>query len=324
MINIYIFGAGGQDGSIIRSKLERSGQEIKLFLFSRQSLKIKEKNKVSFEYSIANQFDYINLVNRFIIEESPNLIFYFAAVHISSTESEENINSEEMFFSNYGLVAFIFNKCQILEIKPKFIYASSSLIFSGSEICPQNENTKREPKCNYSKQKVLTEELLINLGKKCEIPVLIPIFYNHESVNRQEKFFTKKVISFCSKKSKNLLINTDNNLTLFNKDSIIDIGYAPEYMEILLELINKDVVGSFIFSSGNPISVKLFVDNVLNFYGLSSDLILYKSMEKRFEKDLIGDNRKLISCTRITPVINGKELVYKLCCDYENYIESNK
>jgi len=322
MQNIYIFGYKGQDGMLLKLKLESSKLDIKFFLIAKDSLKIVYKNLVLKELKILNDLDYLDLIGKLIIDNRPNLIFYFAAVHLAATENEKNANISNMFFTNYALVSFVFNKCLILGYKPKFIYASSSLIFSGSDTSPQNEETSRKPKCNYARQKVLSEELLIKLGEKYEIPVLIPIFYNHESIKRKEKFFTKKIISYCSKKSKNSDISLDQKIQLFNPDSVIDMGYAPEYIDLLLKLTFSDNTGSYIFSSGRPITVKNFVNYVLEYYGLSNDIILYSSIKPRFQIQLIGDNKKLSQAIGSVPSLNNKNLVYRLCNDYENNISS--
>mgnify|MGYP001175727443 CR=1 FL=1 len=320
MQNIYIFGYKGQDGTLLKLKLESSKLDIKFFLIAKDSLKIVYKNLVLKELKILNDLDYLDLIGKLIIDNRPNLIFYFAAVHLAATENEKNANISNMFFTNYALVSFVFNRCLILGYKPKFIYASSSLIFSGSDTSPQNEKTSRKPKCNYARQKVLSEELLIKLGEKYEIPVLIPIFYNHESIKRKEKFFTKKIISYCSKKSKNNDISLDQKIQLFNPDSVIDMGYAPEYIDLLLKLTFSDNTGSYIFSSGRPITVKNFVNYVLEYYGLSKDIILYSSIKPRFQIQLIGDNKKLSQAIGSVPSLNNKNLVNRLCNDYENNI----
>ena len=322
MQNIYIFGYKGQDGSIIKSKIENIELDIKFFLFAKDSLRVVYKDSLIQELYLPNEFEYFNLVSRLIRENKPKLIFYLAAFHLSSTENENNINIGKMFFTNYALISFILNQCLILGFKPKIIYASSSLIFSGSSTFPQNEYTKREPRCNYSQHKVLSEEILIKLGKKYNIPVLVAIFYNHESIKRKEKFFTKKVISYFSKKFHNKDFSFESKLTLFNPDSIVDMGYADEYMDHLLKLTFSNNIGSYIFSSGCPMTVKSFVNYVSDYYGLSDEFISYSLMKPRFKIQLVGDNRKLTEAIGCIPTVVGKDLVNKLCNDYENYINN--
>ena len=320
MQNIFIFGYKGQDGFLLKTKLEKSGLDIKFFLLAKNSLKIVYKNSVVRELKFVDQLDYLNIVSKLISENKPDIISYLAAVPPSSPENEADTNSQQLLFTNYALTSFILNKCLILGFKPKFIYASSSLVFSGSMTSPQNELTLREPQCNYSKQKVLSEDLLLQIGDKYNIPVLVPIFYNHESVLRKEKFFSKKVISFCSEFTKDTSSKKLKTITLFNPDSVIDMGYAPEYIDILLELVYSNKVGSFIFSSGNPTTVKEFVENVTEFYGISQDIINFSCMKSRFKANLIGDNKKLLSAIGRKPLIHSKKLAQKLCNDYEAYV----
>lgn len=320
MQNIYIFGSNGQDGSLLKTKLEQEIPNLKLFLFSKDSLKIIYKNKLLKDLKILNNQEYFEILDKLLITNKPIYIFYLAALHISSTEDEKDVNQNNMFFTNYTLISFILSKCVILDIKPKIIYASSSLIFAGSNNSPQSEISIRKPQCNYSKQKVLSEELIVNIWEKFKIPFLVPIFYNHESIRRKEKFFTKKVISSFSKKAKDKNSSFTNKITLYNPNAIIDMGYAEEYMDLLLKLTISDHIGSFIFSTGNPITVKSFVNYVLEYYELTDDFIIYKDVNSRSRIDLVGDNSKIYKAIGSRPLINGKKLVFQLCKDYEEYI----
>lgn len=321
MQNIYIFGSNGQDGSILKNKILNNLKETNLFLFSKNAICQFKNQKLQKEIFISDNIEYLNLCSKLIDEFAPNFIYYFAAVHISSTEQESNINSEQMFFTNIALVSFLLNKCSTSNIKTKFLFTSSSLIFSDCDISPQSENTIRKPKCNYSRQKVLIEELM-NQIKEQNIQTFVSIMYNHESVKRKNKFFTKKIISSCSKLSHNISKEKQKKITIYNPESIIDMGYASEYVDMLYDLTLLDETGTYIFASGNPIKVRDFVNEVLNFYGLSRDLISYESMNPRFNIDLIGDNTKICSTLGRSPKIYGKSLAKKLCEDYEIYINN--
>ena len=322
MQTIFIFGSKGQDGSILKDKILNNLPEANLFLFSKNSLSQIKNQKLQKEILISDNLEYLNLCSKLIDEFSPDFIYYFAAVHISSTEKEIDINSEKMFFTNIGIVSYLLNKCSNSSSNTKFLFTSSSLIFSGSDTSPQSENTIRKPKCKYSKQKVLIEELMHQVSKNQKIKTFVPIMYNHESVKRKNKFFTKKIISFCSKTFHNFSKQKQEKITIYNPDSIIDMGYAPEYVDMLYDLTLSDETGTYIFASGNPIKVRDFVNEVLNFYGLSRDLIIYESMIPRFNVDLIGDNRKICSAIGRSPKIYGKYLAKKLCEDYEIYINN--
>ena len=322
MQTIFIFGSKGQDGSILKEKILNNLPQANLFLFSKNSISQIKNQILQKEILISDSLEYLNLCSKLIDEYPPDFIYYFAAVHISSTEKEIDINSEKMFFTNIGLVSYLLNKCSNSSHNTKFLFTSSSLIFSGSDTSPQSENTIRKPKCNYSKQKVLIEELMHQLSKNQNIKTFVPIMYNHESVKRKNKFFTKKIISFCSKTFHNISKQKQEKITIYNPNSIIDMGYAPEYVDMIYDLTLLDNDGTYIFGSGNPIKVKDFVDEVLKFYGLSKDLIIYKSMNPRFNVDLIGDNRKIYNAIGRSPKIYGRALAKRLCEDYEIYINN--
>ena len=322
MQNIYIFGSNGQDGSILKNKILNNQKEKNLFLFSKNTFCQFKDQKLQKEIFISDNLEYLDLCSKLIDEFAPNFIYYFAAVHISSTEKESNINSEQMFFTNIALVSFLLNKCSLSNIQTKFLFTSSSLIFSGCDTSPQTEHTIRNPRCNYSRQKVLIEELMNQINKKQNIQAFVSIMYNHESVKRKNKFFTKKIISSCSKFSHDISKEKQKKITIYNPDSIIDMGYAPEYIDMLYDLTLSDETGTYIFASGNPIKVRDFVNEVLNFYDLSRDLISYESMTPRFNIDLIGDNTKICSTIGRSPKIYGKSLAKKLCEDYEIYINN--
>ena len=59
---------------------------------------------------------------------------------------------------------------------------------------------------------------------------------------------------------------------LFNKNASVYIGYAPEYLDAIQELINKVKPGLFIFSTKKLIKIRNFVVGVIGFYDLDKKL----------------------------------------------------
>lgn len=320
MQNIYIFGSDGQDGRILKDKIFKDKSESNLFLFSKNEITYIKNCKVFQKKIINNNTEYISLLEKLLGDFIPDIVYYFAAVHISSTEDENNINKDDMFFTNLGLVFYLISKCQQMSKDIKFLFTSSSLIFSNSYKSPQNEKTTRSPHCYYSRQKVIIENLLSNISLNSNLKCYVPIMYNHESIYRKNRFFTKKIISFCSDLAKKKIQDKSSTITLFNPESVIDMGYAPEYIDFMMDLVSRENSGSYIFSSGNPIKVKEFVRNVLDFYNLSEESIIYKNMKPRFRVDLIGNNEKITKRLGRSPQLYGCLLAKKLCSDYENQI----
>ena len=318
MNNIYIFGSNGQDGKISFEVLNQNYEQSSFFLFKKDELIIKKFNSLDKKISFSSNFEYINLISNLFQEFNPSIIFYFAAVHFSFEEKTLNDEKNKQEFTNYFLPIHILNECAFLAIKTKFLYTSSSLIFSGSNVYPQDEITERKPTCDYSIQKVMAERFLKNLGNKLGIDVYIAILYNHESIYRNQKFFTKKIISFLSNYKKQKIEKNQNKILLFNKESLIDMGYAPDFVNGMINLIRKGKPGSYIFSTQKPIKVKQFVDVVLEYYELPNSLIEFKESPSRSLYPLIGKNKKIFDEIGWEPEYYGEKLARKLCSDFEN------
>ena len=143
-----------------------------MILFNSQYVEVFLNSNVIKKIYLNNQNEYLLSVSSLIEKYKPKLIFYLAAVHISSQEKEINIDFNRSAFVNYFLPFHILNQCIIYKLKPKFLFASSSLIFSDSDVTPQYETLERKPSCTYSKQKVLTENYLKTL-LNFDMPILL-------------------------------------------------------------------------------------------------------------------------------------------------------
>tara|TARA_B100000989_G_scaffold246712_1_gene193924 strand:- start:19037 stop:19999 length:963 start_codon:yes stop_codon:yes gene_type:complete len=318
MENVYIFGSQGQDGQLLNELLNANHIDFNLILFTKNSVLFNNFEDVK-EIKIENNYSYISLVNSLFVKFPPKIIFYFAAVHFSATEFKNQISDNDlnnMSFVNYFLPLHIFNYCNINEIAAKILFTSSALIFSNSEESPQSENTKRKPTCIYGNQKVLIEEYLMMINQKFNCDTYTAILYNHESFYRKEKFFTKKLISFCS----NYRFNTSKSkLQLFNRNLSIDMGYAPEYVNAMYKLITNGKPGSYIFSTQKLIKIEEFVRGVLEFYKLDEDIIKFNDLEPRNSTQLLGLNKKLFDEIGWVPNFTGKKLIMQLCEDFEKH-----
>tara|TARA_B100000242_G_C43019326_1_gene474270 strand:+ start:178 stop:1146 length:969 start_codon:yes stop_codon:yes gene_type:complete len=319
MNNIYIFGFSGQDGKISFEVLSRKYKKSSFFLFNKDLLIIKKFNSIDKKINLSSNFEYINLISNLFQKFNPSLIFYFAAVHFSFEEKSLNQEKNKQEFTNYLLPIHILSECALLNKKTKFLYTSSSLIFSGSKIYPQDEMTERVPTCDYSNQKVMTEKILKSLGNKLGIDVYIAILYNHESIYRKEKFFTKKIISFLSKYKKQRINAKQDKILLYNKDSLIDMGYALDFVNGMVNLVLEGKPDSYIFSTQKPIKVKHFVDVVLEFYQLPISLVEFKESPSRSLYPLIGKNKKIFDEIGWKPEFYGEKLAKKLCNDFEKF-----
>ena len=92
MNNIYVFGSKGQDGQLLTYLLKEKYKNSRLILFNSQYVEVFLNTNFIKKIYLNNQNEYLLSVSTLIEEFKPKLIFYLAAVHISSQEKEINID----------------------------------------------------------------------------------------------------------------------------------------------------------------------------------------------------------------------------------------
>jgi len=313
--NIYVFGAGGQDGKLLVLKLRTVVEYANLVLFTRNTIRVEGSQPKYHE--ITSHREYLGIVDEIFKIHPPSIIYYLAATHYSHSD----------VVSNKYLDGDFANKCLPLHIfdflirynlsKCYFMFTSSSLVFNGSGVSPQNESTPRSPICDYAKSKCIVEENLTLNIENGSFLGSTAIMYNHESKYRGNRFFTAKAISSIQSVSSNrALLSGSFKISFFNPLSYIDMGYASEYVDAIMLLASSNCIGTYIVSSGTQIMVKEFIDIVLAFFSVTADIIEYKDVPQRSKIQLYGDNTKIRRELSWSPKIIGAKLARRLCYDY--------
>ena len=93
------------------------------------------------------------------------------------------------------------------------------------------------------------------------------ILANHESPLRSRQFVTQKIIQGIKKIKEGKLAK----LTLNNLDVWRDWGWAPDYVQAMPKMIQRDCPEDFIIASGSTISLRQFTYAAFNVAGLNPD-----------------------------------------------------
>ena len=316
MNNIYIFGAFGQDGYYLAQYLHKRNLDSNIIKVGREHFQINNNILKPYVYNI-NSKELRLFLNDLFKLYPPSTIYYLAAIHKSSFQ-DQGLDNNLMCFTNYiapleiACCAYEYNK------QSSFIFASSSLIYSGSVESPQTEHTVARPECDYARYKVdVINELKSDKYKDLKVYNLI--LYNHESIRRKDSFFTSKVIKYALKYNFNM--HKGNRLDVYNKHAIIDLSYAQEFAYAMSIIIDYSP-GSYILSSNfNTISVFDFVSSVFDFFDVPLKNVEFKVAKERSSTPLIGDCRKIIQEMNWRPILAKQSLVERLCYDhYDSYI----
>ena len=147
--------------------------------------------------------------------------------------------------------------------KPRFYQASSSEMF-GNAPSPQSEKTAFMPRSPYAIAKVYSYWMTLNCREAYNIFACNGILFNHESPRRGETFLTRKVTRAIAR----ILAKQQTFVYLGNLDAQRDWGYAPEYVEAMWMMLQRDTPEDFVIGTGKAHSVREFVERAFSYADL--------------------------------------------------------
>ena len=148
-------------------------------------------------------------------------------------------------------------------VKARYYQASSSEMFGGAKP-PQNEQTPFEPRSPYAAAKLYAYWLTRNYREGYSIFAVNGILFNHESPRRGETFVTRKITRAVAA----ILAGQQRYLYLGNLDSRRDWGYAPEYVEAMWMMLNRDQPDDFVIGTGEAHTIREFLDEAFGYVNL--------------------------------------------------------
>jgi GDPmannose 4,6-dehydratase len=306
-----IVGERGQDGTLLKASLRNQG--FKVIGISRDYLCLPDKKTSDYNFSILNSDQVESLISEF----KPSEIYYLAAHHFSSEHIEGVISQAD--YSAYhdvnviGLLNFL---TAIVKKSPtsRLFYAASSLVFSGINGSVQNEDTPFTPVGFYGLTKTQGILLCRDFRQRHSLFVAAGILYNHESVHRSEKFFSKKIITAAHRISEGL----QKELLVGSLESQTDWGYAADYIDAFQRMLRIDKSADFVVATGVSHSAAEFIKIVFDCFQLNyfefvreNNLLLTRNQPLK-----IGDSSRLKAATEWSPSIDFNGMVRKLVSDY--------
>ena len=301
-----IFGVNGQDGSYLAELLLEDQKEI--YGWIPNDVPVQKDN-------ISHIIHQINLVEgslkdqeslfKCIADIQPDVIFNFASPSSPYDSWKSSINVGD--YAGLGAARLLE---AVRKIKPdaRFYQASSSELFGNPVEIPQTEDTPFRPRNPYGIAKLYAHWMTVRYRQHFGLFSISGILFNHESPRRGLKFVTRKIANTVAK----IKLGLESELRLGDLDARRDWGFAKDYTEAIMLMMQQDKPEDFVIGTGKTHSVREFCEIAFSHLGL--DYMDYVVSDKRFlrpteEKQLVADPSKAVKKLNWTPKVDFKQLV---------------
>jgi GDPmannose 4,6-dehydratase len=249
-----ICGVSGQDGSYLaKFLLDRdyivygASRDAQNSLFSNLT-ELGIKNDVNLiSLNITEFGNTLECINKIKPDEIYNLAGQ-SSVRLSFEQPHETHDSISTGTLNL-LEAIKFSNLPI-----KLYNAGSSECF-GDTVNPANESTIFHPRSPYAIAKATAFWQIDNYREAYNLFACTGILFNHESPLRPDHFVTKKIITTACK----IHLNKAKKLSLGNINIERDWGWAPDYVEAMWLMMQRDEPKDYIIATGTSHTLKEFI-----------------------------------------------------------------
>lgn len=296
MKTALITGVTGQDGSYLAELLLAKGYEVhglirRASTFNTGRLdpiyRDPHERGVRFFMHYGDLSDSGSLIN-LIRDLQPDEVYNLGA------QSHVKVSFE---MPEYTADATAMGTMRILEairasgVDTRFYQASSSEMF-GATPPPQNEKTPFHPRSPYGVSKVFSYWITTNYREAYGLFACSGILFNHESPRRGETFVTRKITRAVAR----IRAGMQDKLYLGNLEAKRDWGYAPEYVEAMWLMLQRDTPDDFVIATGQSHKVQEFCELAFD-YGELGDWREYVEIDPRYYRPaevehLLGDPTK--------------------------------
>jgi GDPmannose 4,6-dehydratase len=255
MKTALICGVSGQDGALLAKLL--LGKQYRVIGTSRdpQAAPLSNLDRLGIRNKIAlesmNLLDFRSIL-QVLTRTEPDEIYNLSgpsSVSLSFQQPVETLHNIALATTNLlEAVRFIGRKSRIYN-------ASSSECFGDLSDTAATEETPFRPCSPYGVAKATSHWLITNYREAYGLFACNGILFNHESPLRPERFVTKKIIAAASRIER----GSNETLTLGSLSVRRDWGWAPEFVDAMWRMLQRDDPEDFVIATGESHSIEEFV-----------------------------------------------------------------
>jgi GDPmannose 4,6-dehydratase len=307
MKRAVIVGCNGQDGRLLFDQL--AAEQYAIVGIGRDTVRRSGETPELEKVDIHDHEQVRSLLSDF----QPAEIYYLAAVHSSSEAAMPSDNRKLLEASLRvhvtGLVNFLQAMAEVSG-ESRLFYAASSHLFTQPPTNPQTEQTPLDPISIYGITKAAGLRMCRHYRATSGVYASVGILYNHESPYRPASFVSQKIVRAAVQISR----GADLRLSLADLGSVVDWGWAGDYVRAMRLILAQPAADDFIVATGQGHSVGDFVAEAFGQLGLNwrAHVQQRSDLPVRRRPTLLGDPSKLIRQTGWRPSVTFAEMIEKL------------
>jgi GDPmannose 4,6-dehydratase len=308
-----ITGVTGQDGSYLAELLLAKGYEVHGLIRRASSFNTTRldsiyrdphESGVRFLMHYGDLSDSGSLVNLIRNLEPAEVYHLGAQTHVKVSFDIPEYTADATGMGTIRMLEAI----RASGVETRFYQAGSSEMF-GIAPPPQGETTLFHPRSPYGVAKVFAHWATVNYRESYGMYACNGILFNHESPRRGETFVTRKITRAVAR----IRAGIQDKLYLGNLDSTRDWGYAPEYVEAMWTMLQRDEPDDFVIATGDAYTVREFCASAFAHAGLG-DYDKYVEIDPNYFRPaevhfLQGDASKARDVLGWEPKVRVPELV---------------
>ena len=312
MKKAFITGITGQDGSYLAEFLLSKGYEVHGIIRRASTFNTGRIDHIYVDPHEPNARLFLHYGDLSDSEQISNILYNIKPAEVYHLGAQSHVKVSFSMPEYTGNVTALGTTRLLESIRRsgnnvKFYQASSSEMF-GTAPSPQNEETSFSPTSPYAVAKVYAYWITKNYRLGYGMFACNGILFNHESPRRGEIFVTRKITMAIA----NIVAKKQQFLYLGNLEPKRDWGFAPEYVEVMWQILQQTKPDDFVVGTGEQHSVREFVEQAFSYAGLKWEEYVRKD-QRYFRptetEDLAADSSKIKKVLCWKPLIRFNDLV---------------
>jgi GDPmannose 4,6-dehydratase len=246
MKKAVITGISGQDGAYLAKLLLDEGYSVcgtsrdaQISSFTNLQ-KLGIRDQVHLESVALNDF---RSVIQVLFKIQPDEVYHLAGQSSVSLSFEQPVETQE---SVYVATLNLLEAIRFTGKKIRFYNASSSECFGDINSAAADEETAFRPRSPYAVAKSAAFWQVANYREAYGLFACSGILFNHESPLRPERFVTQKIAAAACR----IAAGKQKSITLGNINVQRDWGWAPEYVEAMHMMLQREIPDDFVIATG--------------------------------------------------------------------------